>query len=62
MLCLSGLELYSRWVPLIFIQIKGFLTAYRNTAAYCIFLPFETLDSGSKFRRNQVFITELPLE
>ena len=46
----------------IFIQIKGFLTACRNTAAYCIFLPFETPDSGSKFGRNQVFIIEVPLE
>ena len=32
---------------------KGFLTACRNTA---FFLPFGTPDSGSKFRRNQVFI------
>ena len=39
----------------ILVQIKGFLTACRNTAAYCIFLPFGTPDSGSKFRRNQVF-------
>ena len=37
-------------------QSKGFLTACRNTASYCIFLPFGTPDSGSKFRRNQVFI------
>ena len=35
---------------------KVFLTACRNTAAYCIFLPFGTPDSGSKFRRYQVFI------
>ena len=40
----------------IFKQSKGFLTACRNTAAYCIFLPFGTPDSGSKFRRYQVFI------
>ena len=32
------------------------MTAWRNTAAYCIFLPFGTPDSGSKFRRYQVFI------
>ena len=37
-------------------QSKGVLAACRNTAAYCIFLPFGTLDSGSKFRRYQVFI------
>ena len=37
-------------------QSKGFLSACRNTAAYCIFLPFGTPDSGSKFRRYQVFI------
>ena len=35
---------------------KVFLTACRNTAAYYIFLPFGTPDSGSKFRRYQVFI------
>ena len=40
----------------VFKQSKGFLTACRNTAAYCIFLPFGTPDSGSKFRRYQVFI------
>ena len=40
----------------IFKQIKGFLTACRNTAAYCIFLPFGTSDPGSKFRRYQVFL------
>ena len=40
----------------VFKQSKGFLTACRNTAAYCIFLPFGTRDSGSKFRRYQVFI------
>ena len=40
----------------VFKQRKGFLTACRNRAAYCIFLPFGTPDSGSKFRRNQVFI------
>ena len=39
-----------------FYKIKGFLTACWNTAAYCISLPFGTPDSGSKFRRNQVFI------
>ena len=32
------------------------MTACRNTPAYYIFLPFGTLDSGSKFRRNQGFI------
>ena len=37
-------------------QSKGFLTACRNTAAYCIFLPFGTPDSGSKFRGYPVFI------
>ena len=37
----------------IFKQIKGFLTACRNTAAYCIFLPFGTSDPLSKFRRYQ---------
>ena len=36
--------------------MKGFLTAYRSTTAYCIFLPFGAFDSGSKFRRYQVFI------
>ena len=41
----------------VFKQSKGFLTACRNTAAYCIFLPFGTPDSGSKFRRYQVFIS-----
>ena len=40
----------------IFKQIKGFLTACRNTAAYCIFLPFGTSDPGSKFRRYQDFL------
>ena len=40
----------------VFKQSKGFLTACRNTAAYCIFLPFGTPDSGSKFRRYQVFV------
>ena len=40
----------------VFKQSKGFLTACRNTAAYCIFLPFGTPDSDSKFRRYQVFI------
>ena len=40
----------------VFKKSKGFLTACRNTAAYCIFLPFGTPDSGSKFRRYQVFI------
>ena len=40
----------------VFKQSKGFLTACRNTAAYCIFLPFGTPDSGSKFRRHQLFI------
>ena len=34
----------------IFKQSKGFLTACRNTAAKCIFLPFGTPDSGSKFQ------------
>ena len=38
------------------LEIKGFLITCRNTAAYCIFLPFGTPDSGSKFRRYQVFI------
>ena len=33
------------------------MTAWRNTAAYCIFLPFGTPDSGSKFRRYQVFMS-----
>ena len=37
-------------------KLKVFLTACRNTAAYWIFLPFGTPDSGSKFRRYQVFI------
>ena len=40
----------------VFKQRKDFLTACRNTAAYCIFLPFGTPDSGSKFRRHQLFI------
>ena len=40
----------------VFKQSKGFLTACRNTAAYCIFLPFGTPDPGSKFRRYQLFI------
>ena len=42
-------------MPFIY-KLKVFLTACRNTAAYCIFWPFETPDSGSRFRRNQVFI------
>ena len=37
-------------------KLKVFLTACRNTAAYCIFLTFGTPDSGTKFRRYQVFI------
>ena len=37
-------------------QSKGFLSACRNTAAYCIFLPFGIPDSGSRYRRYQVFI------
>ena len=42
----------------IFKQSKGFLTACRNTAAKCIFLPFGTPDSGSKFQRYQVFLRD----
>ena len=42
----------------IFKQSKGFLTVCRNTAAKCIFLPFGTPDSGSKFQRYQVFIRD----
>ena len=30
----------------------------RNTAAKCIFLPFGTPDSGSKFQRYQVFLRD----
>ena len=40
-------------------KLKVFLTARRNTAAYCIFFScifFGTPDSGTKFRRYQVFI------
>ena len=47
------------WVSLATVfskQSKGFLSACRNTAAYCIFLPFGIPDSGSKYRRYQVFI------
>ena len=40
----------------IFKQSKGFLTACRNTAAYCNFLPFGPPNSGSKFRRYQVVV------
>ena len=42
----------------IFKQSKGFLTVCRNTAAKCIFLPFGTPDSGSKFQRYQVFLRD----
>ena len=42
----------------IFKQSKGFLTVFRNTAAKCIFLPFGTPDSGSKFQRYQVFLRD----
>ena len=43
-------------------QVKVFWPRVETRPAYCIFLPFGTTDSGSKFRRNQVLITELPLE
>ena len=40
----------------VFKESKDFLTVCRNTASYRTFLPFGTPDSGSKFRRYQVFI------
>ena len=57
----SSFNSYHETEHAIFIQSNGFLTASRNTVAYCIFLPFSTADSGSKFWTNQLFITELPL-
>ena len=40
----------------VFKESKDFLTVCRNTASYRTVLPFGTPDSGSKFRRYQVFI------
>ena len=40
----------------VFKESKDFLTACRNTASCRTFSPFGTPDSGSKFRRYQVFI------